>query len=757
MKVKEKDNINEITDKLNKLEKRKDTLSKLLQKREDIIEKDQKLILSIINETNRQFKRLDSLVHKKKKYALGYEFFNSYSDMRNKAKALLKNYSKSQGVQRLYLAHQIFRLQRHLNPEKCVIFLKDLIKSNFWNDKINNLKEKENNVKLKKAASQILKDLGLMLTQLNEEGYRKYLSGRNYLEMACRLNPEDPDALATLGGAWKDVDSKKACQYYKNAYKIDKQNPYPLTNYSIYKIKEKENLDLNARTRDWIKKAMEIRSDQIEQLIETPWSFFDLGVYHLILNPEDSQIPNNFKNAVKYFLCGIRFSQESWMIDSLIRTLELIEPILIETYKDRYLIIKKVLLLGQGFHLSLKGQNKTEEYNDVIKRLMQLGLRGVQSNFPIQKHNSSFPFTRLLVLSGDLKHNLTQWEYSQFKEHLIDKLTDFQGGLVIFHTTPELLKLVAELKSGIKDIRTYLYTPSLIKSSKKDKDLTLEDLFDEVSGVASSKLSLDIILKFWFEVLIQQISPNRIKVFGIGGSFKDTSTGVLEYLISIAFGAHLGVFTKSKYAVKALKSDKKIALAPIKKNFKGAKIRVYNELEPNSETDLFNFLFEPFYKDLDKENINAFLIYDLSGAPIYKIKFYERTVDNIILGGLLSSIEHLFQEMGFEGNQYIPGKKVDETFMGYLGKINLFSKRTDKKEYIIQLLIILNRKPSPKLKQKIELFKDELLSKFLDDFEKLARKGNAYGATPIESSLIDDLVADIFGKDLVKNAIKYRK
>lgn len=96
------------------------------------------------------------------------------------------------------------------------------------------------------------------------------------LRKAIGLNPKDFDALASLGGALKRQNKREdALEAYRQSLLVSDNHPYPLLNVLKLEAAVTGHLELEKR-KSALKRAAQIRQQQVQSSYDLPWSLFDL-------------------------------------------------------------------------------------------------------------------------------------------------------------------------------------------------------------------------------------------------------------------------------------------------------------------------------------------------------------------------------------------------------------------------------------------------------------------------------------------------
>jgi tetratricopeptide (TPR) repeat protein len=112
----------------------------------------------------------------------------------------------------------------------------------------------------------------------------KLPDGEKSLRRALELNPDDFDALASLGGVLKrNGDLHGALEAYRKATDISRGHPYPLLNELVIQAYLSNRFELPATRRRYAQRAARTLDAQISgaEPYNFPWSFFDRALLYL--------------------------------------------------------------------------------------------------------------------------------------------------------------------------------------------------------------------------------------------------------------------------------------------------------------------------------------------------------------------------------------------------------------------------------------------------------------------------------------------
>jgi tetratricopeptide (TPR) repeat protein len=114
--------------------------------------------------------------------------------------------------------------------------------------------------------------------------------GVNSLREAIRLNPDDYDALSSLGGALKRAGQiPEALEKYERAVEVSHGHSYPLLNALKLRAQLNHKLEINPKMRFLLERAERSLRAQVatDPPYDAPWSFFDLAEIRLYSGDKD--------------------------------------------------------------------------------------------------------------------------------------------------------------------------------------------------------------------------------------------------------------------------------------------------------------------------------------------------------------------------------------------------------------------------------------------------------------------------------------
>lgn len=132
-------------------------------------------------------------------------------------------------------------------------------------------------------------------------------TGQGSLEKAIELNPQDFDALSSLGGVLKrNKNYQESAEFYRRATAVSNGHPYPLLNEIKLRAHLSGSLTLDSTRRFQLMRAeLSLRKQATnDPPYNAPWSCFDLAEIQMYLGNPD--------NFLSYLDRGVLYCTHSW-------------------------------------------------------------------------------------------------------------------------------------------------------------------------------------------------------------------------------------------------------------------------------------------------------------------------------------------------------------------------------------------------------------------------------------------------------------
>jgi ppGpp synthetase/RelA/SpoT-type nucleotidyltranferase len=362
----------------------------------------------------------------------------------------------------------------------------------------------------------ILRDLGVVLCKVNATDLHgaSYMQGQKYLETASASQYKDADALASLAGTWKRIDEEKTRELYRQAYEIDPTDPYAVSNYLVYEIVHQQSMTPASLMGPSLKAAIQRCHDQADVGMNLPWAFYNLGVFHLLLNQP--------YEALTAYAQAIQLSTTNWMAETSFLLLEKLN--VVQTMIQGYEWIRRLLILGRAVKF------KDGSSLDQIKNLATSSATSISGP--------------AIILAGGTSEDA---RLEQYKGLLLEVLHGFHGTLIGGGTTAGISGLVGEIQVAFpKSISSIGYIPATLpEGTEIDKRYKLTRITEGGNFSALEPL------QYWFDVVASAMQPAKVKLLGIGGG----KISAFEYRLALTLGASVGVVESSGREAARLFSD----------------------------------------------------------------------------------------------------------------------------------------------------------------------------------------------------------
>ncbi len=636
---------------------------------------------------------LNELVDKMQHYEAVYGAYMSNEKIKAEIDRLMLVYEADKN--NYQVGYRIARLAMAINDmDKSIEILNEIVKSESF----------------KKASdpeiAEILRDLGIShhIKYKKTPESSEFLQGKSYLKEAIQINPFDSDAWASLGGVFKQQKNyDDALDSYMEALKVDPGNPYPLGNYLILLIQQSGDISQIDKHREMIHKGIERRLTQARVMVDMPWSYFDLGLFNLLLG--------NVMDALDYYLKAIRCSPDIWMIETTLNTLNTLK-LSQERQIEGIDLVKQILYLGIIFHPNIREKTDRVITDSVVYLDSKI------------KQKEKYSDDSIVIIAGGTDVSIER-SLQFIKNSVTEAFKDFEGTIISGGTKAGICAMVGEIQEEYKDkIKTIGYIPKRLPPN-----VAIDKRYSTIHQTKGKDFSVMEAIQYWYDIMKSGIDPSRVKLIGINGG----NIAAFEFHAAIVFGAQVGIMRNTGRSASELINDPSWE-EPTGPEYGNKPKKLFKVLK-NTREDIFNFLTKPFIIDLDIEMIQKLLIqHRESGGNMYELNFTTENVDNTIFSGFLTALDHIANE-ALNVGEILSIKFRD----GYLSG-GFFTNGEFK------VVFLLNETPSSTLEEKIINFIKEVEEKLGEHFHKLHLGCQGYmGGTEMNK-----ILSSIFGVEILK-------
>ncbi len=165
----------------------------------------------------------------------------------------------------------------------------------------------------------LVRDLGVALCKLHHGDWHSepFQRGRRLLRRATEINPSDADAWASLAGSYKGDDDWESARLYERAYLEAPEDPYPLGNLVESHLRHYGNLDHIRLLRPAFRAALRRCQERAAVGVDLPWSLFDQGRLHLLLQEDE--------DGLKAYCAGAAAAGADWQLETARRSLDIFQ------------------------------------------------------------------------------------------------------------------------------------------------------------------------------------------------------------------------------------------------------------------------------------------------------------------------------------------------------------------------------------------------------------------------------------------------
>ncbi len=367
------------------------------------------------------------------------------------------------------------------------------------------------------AYQPIIRDLGLAYCKGSQVGSKEFKLGQYLMKEASQMNPADPDAPASLAGSYKKMgDEASALEYYKEAYRRDSSDPYAVSNFLVYEIRQRKDLTPVPFMEPSIRSAMQRCREQIAVGVNVFWSYYNLGIFHLLLNePYESLIA---------YTRAVRLSLGDWMVDTSLNTLELLEPV--NKQLEGYQWMRKILHLGRAINFT--PGKPSDHIRDLATDLQH----------PIQ--------APVIILSGGTDSKIEK-HMQAYRRLVLEAFQDFHGTIISGGTRAGIAGMAGDLQETYpENVSSIGYIPSSIPYN-----IELDKRYQTHRNTTGKDFSALETIQYWIDIVTSGIHPESVKLLGINGG----RIAAAEYRLALALGAKVGIIAGSGRSADELLAD----------------------------------------------------------------------------------------------------------------------------------------------------------------------------------------------------------
>jgi ppGpp synthetase/RelA/SpoT-type nucleotidyltranferase len=376
-----------------------------------------------------------------------------------------------------------------------------------------------------------MRDYGIALcnrysTNKNSNGYRE---GQRILHDVVEQYPKDLHAICSLAASYRNINEYTAENYYKQAFDLAPDNPYPLSYYLDYIISHPGSRTVVASLNPIMRRAYRKSRELADAGLDAPWTYFNMGKFSLLMNKKDNAKNEGEVNkecdAVYQYAKALQSVHSPHPVITALNSLNMFEPG--KEWIPGYLTVCTLLKLGLATKFSEDSAKNIPECCQMIRPALSGPAIIIAGNTG--------------QMSDSERHELYCILEKSFK--------NFTGTIIGGGTNAGVSGLVGDLQEKYKGILTTAgYYPGKIPMG----EITVDTRYESLRKTPLNHFSALEAAQYWTDIIGSGISLADVRVIGIGGG----KISAAEYRIALALGVQVGVLDGSGGAAEALKNDK---------------------------------------------------------------------------------------------------------------------------------------------------------------------------------------------------------
>lgn len=332
---------------------------------------------------------------------------------------------------------------------------------------------------------------------------KEYQTGQKILKSIVEQHPSDVHAICSLAGSYRDLDEFEAEKFYRIAFETAPGDPYPLSYYLDYLVAAKRDLSVLSSLVPLIRHSYKRSRDLADVSLGSPWTYFNMGKFSLLLNDECDALHNYAK--------AIQSANSPYPISLALRYLKIFTPV--KHLIKGYFPVCSLLKMGMNV--------KFPEVTDI--------------DSPECCTPSKKPIHPPVVIIAGGDQSLPKKKHKELQELLIKGFRDFSGTIISGGTVGGVSEIVGDIQKTYGDkVISIGYLPKKVRT-----DVVIDRRYSELRKSESDSFSALEAIQYWTDIIASGISPKNVKLIGIGGG-KISAT---EYRFALALGAKVGIIS----------------------------------------------------------------------------------------------------------------------------------------------------------------------------------------------------------------------
>lgn len=375
----------------------------------------------------------------------------------------------------------------------------------------------------------ILRELGMVRLKNGKKA-----TGRKNIVKSTQIYPDDPDTWCELGlVCFQEKEYSQALKYYGKAFEVNPDYPRALMRFIECKILDGSDgsLEFLPLIKQNLERAIDISYRRISTGIHIPHAWYDIGFFALLLDRLDESL-------AAYGKAILTTSSED-MVDEVYNSLTAIHQ---KIRQKNIALNKGTRLIRSYLRVVLVGRFNKKPHAYLTKCNAELD--GFKTLSPCLRDNKRSVYKRgkpVIIVAGSCAQ-ISADILGGYIPVIEKAFTGFNGIICSGGTDAGISGIIGRLNNLGKQAIKIGYLP------KGENCMEGYECYHTLPGDFSPYEPI----MMWSDLLTSGISPNSVRLLGIGGG----SIAWVEYQLALLLGAKVGLFRDSGGASSKILEDR---------------------------------------------------------------------------------------------------------------------------------------------------------------------------------------------------------
>jgi ppGpp synthetase/RelA/SpoT-type nucleotidyltranferase len=413
----------------------------------------------------------------------------------------------------------------------------------------------------------VRRDLGIALIRAGQDG-------RDDLDAAAYLDPDDAGAWWGLGESWRSVNDQKALKNYERAFHLTPSDPRTLGSYLEARLRLSKDIDFVPLMAPTLEAAIATCQKLADAHVYLPDAFFDIARFSILLNRPfeclnaltkavtlcDTILPiMNALDSIRVMTGPIQnsavynpeYEELFWAVDA------------VERYLGLSIVVKRLKCRDRDDHPTNGSVSSQKDCGDpeLSESEVTMAIEKYLRDLVISKLSpDQGPF---MIVAGGCSSNV-QEEMEEYREPMRTAFECYTGTIISGASNAGISGIVGDLDQCTGgEVRKIGYIPGT-----PPPDFEGHPSFVSFPSHRLSHVSHDIVgpraftplepIQSWIDLLAGGVRPGDVRVLGINGG----AISGFEYRMALSFGATVGIVKSSGRSAAELQTDSEWWNAP---------------------------------------------------------------------------------------------------------------------------------------------------------------------------------------------------